>query len=164
MSTPAVTFDKTVFLAGYPQFAALSDAQFAFYFSSAGLYCANDICNPAFCAGILPQLLYLLTAHIAWLNAPRDANGNPAATGAPPSPIVGRISSASEGSVSVSSENSYPPGSAQWYQQTPWGSQYYEATAQFRTFRYAAQPTIVGTGLFPGYGYFGSGRGCRGGV
>lgn len=146
---PAVTFNYAGFIARYPEFAGLSTDQADAYFGEAGLYCTNETTNPAFPAGILPTLLNMLTAHIAWLNAPRDANGLPASSGAPASPIVGRISSASEGSVSVQTESQYPPGTAQWYQQTKYGAAYWAATAPYRTMRYAAQPTLVVNSLFP---------------
>ena len=64
-------------------------------------------------------------------NAPRDAAGIPAATGAPAPAIVGRISSASEGSVSVSSEykDSGSPSEA-FFTQTKYGAMFWQATAQ----------------------------------
>lgn len=147
MATPAVTFDYAVWVARYPEFAAVSELQALGYFQEAGLYCANEACNPAFT--VLPTLLNMLTAHIAWLNAPRDAAGNPASAGQPASSLVGRINSASEGSVSVQTENQYDPGTPQWYQQTKYGSAYWAATAQFRTARYSARPTVVVGGIFP---------------
>jgi hypothetical protein len=93
----------------------------------------------------------MLTAHIAWLNAPRDADGNPASTGSPASPIVGRINSASEGSVSVQADiGDATAGSPSqpWYMQTRYGAAYWAATAQYRTARYVANPVFV-----PGPGY-----------
>jgi Protein of unknown function (DUF4054) len=158
MATPAVTFVFSAWVARYPEFTPIGQTLAQSYFDEADSYCANDTTNPAFCvtvyAGAAPlpllaRLLYMLTAHIAWLNAPRDANGNPAAAGQPASPIVGRISSASEGSVSVQTENNYEAGTPQWYQQTRYGAAYWAATAQFRTFRYAAQPTRVASAIFP---------------
>lgn len=145
----AVTFDYETWILRYPEFTAVSEPLAQEYFNEAGLYCTNDTCNTAFPAGVLGTFLNMLTAHIAWLNAPRDAQGNPATTGQPASPIVGRINTASEGSVSVGSENLYPPGSAQWYQQSKYGAAYWAATAPYRTMRYAAQPTYVPNGTFP---------------
>lgn len=143
----AVTFDYAAWVARYPEFANVSEPQALGYFDEAGLYCANDACNPAL--AVLPTLLNMLTAHIAWLNAPRDASGNPAASGQPASPLVGRISNASEGSVSVQTENQYDSGTPQWYQQTRYGAAYWAATAQFRTARYSARPTVVAGPIFP---------------
>jgi len=151
MAAP-VTFDYPAFVARYPEFAGLSRPQAQSYFDDACVICQNTAANPADAAGILPQLLTYLTGHIAWLNAPRDANGNPAATGQPASPIVGRINTASEGSVSVGADigdaNAGSPSQA-WYMQTRYGAQYWAATAQFRTARYSARPTVVANPLFP---------------
>lgn len=154
MASPAVTFDYKTWVARYPEFTGVPQELAQLYFNEAGLYCANESCNPAY-PSILPTLLNQLTAHIAWLNAPRGANGQPAAAGQPASPLVGRINSASEGSVSVSVENSFEPGTPQWFQQTKYGAAYWAATAQYRTMHYAAQPTFVGAAIFP---FVGRGR------
>lgn len=150
----AVTFNYATWVARYPEFAAVSEPLAQSYFDEAGLYCQNVTCNPAFAAGVLPTLLNMLTAHIAWLNAPRDENGNPASTGAAAPEIVGRINSASEGSVSVQAEwNTGTPASPSeaWYIQTKYGAAYWGATAQFRTFQYSALPTVVAGPLYPAY-------------
>ena len=159
MPTPAVTFVYSAWVARYPEFSAIGQTLAQAYFDEAGSYCANDVSNPAFCVTVyagqtplplLARLLYMLTAHIAWLSAPRDANGNPAATGQPASPLVGRISSAAEGSVNVGVElaGSGSPSEA-FFTQTKYGFAYWQATAQFRTFQYAAQPTRVPSAIFP---------------
>ena len=152
LPTPVVTFVPATFVARYPEFDALTNDMLQAYFDEAGLYCANASSNPAWCVGVLPQLLNLVTAHVAWLNAPRDANGNPAAVGAPASPIVGRINSASEGSVSVGAEfsSSGSPSEA-WFLQTKYGAAFWQASAQFRTAQYSARPTVVAGGGFPQY-------------
>lgn len=145
-----VAFNFTTFTARYPEFAGLDPMQAQAYFDEAGLYCDNSACNPAFGIGILPTLLNMLTAHIAWLNAPRDANGNPSSSGQVASPIVGRINTATQGSVSVGAElqGSGSPSEA-WFTQTKYGFAFWNATAQFRTMRYSARPTIVGPPIFP---------------
>lgn len=153
----AVAFDLTGFRALYPEFAGVSDAQLNAYFGQAGLYLANDTCNPAFGAGVMPQLYNMLVAHLTWLFAPRDASGNPATTGASPASLVGRINSATEGSVSVQADmgdaNAGSPSQA-FYMQTRYGAQFWYATAQFRTARYVARPTIVAGAMLP----YGRGR------
>ena len=156
-----VAYNYATWIANYPEFAACSSAQGQAWFNRAGLFWANDGSGLESNPTIQEQLMYMLTSHLAWLNAPRDPNGNPAATGQPAPAVVGRISSASEGSVSVSTEwaGSGSP-SAAWFIQTKYGAMYWQATAGYRTFRYAAQPTIVPTGAFPGPYGFGRGRGC----
>lgn len=155
MAFPAVTFNFAAWVAAYPEFVNADPVQAQFWFDSATDVFANDTCNPAW-TGDTPRftrLFWTLTAHIGWLSAPRDANGQPAASGQPASPIVGRISSASEGSVSVSAEwNGSGSPSEAWFLQTKYGAQFWQATAQFRTARYVAQPTYVagGRGYPPG--------------
>lgn len=150
---PTVTFDPANFVATFPVFKQLTQPRLQICFDLAGLYFAN-----AGWTGALPQaptLLNLLTAHIAWLSSFRDANGNPVEEGAADSlPPPGRVSNASEGSVSlgldVGDTNAGSPSQA-WYMQTTWGQMYWYATGQFRTFRYvppAPNPVTVG-GSFP---------------
>lgn len=153
-TTPPVTFVPGDFRAVYGQFAGCGDVQLNAWFKRATFICGNEACNPANAVpGQLANLLNLLTAHIGWLNAPRDASGNPSSAGTPPPPIVGRINSASEGSVSVGADmgdaNAGSPSQA-WFMQTPWGAEYWAATAQFRTARYVALPPILQGPFFPG--------------
>ena len=68
-------------------------------------------------------LLNMLVAHIAKLNGPNNGG------------LVGRISNASEGSVSVAVDfNS--PDTAAWLNQTQYGAQFYASTASLRTMHY----------------------------
>jgi hypothetical protein len=130
------TFNFTAFVAAYPEFAAISSAQGQAFWDLGTLYWPNDGTGPVCDQTTQTNLLNMMTAHIAWLKAPRDAAGNPAESGQPASAIVGRITSANQGSVSVSAENQYSPGTEQWYQQTRYGSAFFAATAAFRTARY----------------------------
>jgi hypothetical protein len=164
MTTPVITFTFADWIAQFPEFAATNPNAAQSWFNRASILCANDAFNPAYgldgTGAMLGTLLYLLTSHIAWLNAPRDANGNPASTGAPASPIVGRIDQASEGSVSVHADmgeaNVAFPTQA-WFLQTRYGAEYVAATACLRTARYSARPIVV-----PGPAYFGRGIGFGG--
>lgn len=82
----------------------------------------------------IPQrqmLLGLLTAHIASLFG--KINGKPARS------VVGRISNAVEGSVSVALDFPDRPG-AEWYSQTQWGAMFWAATARYRMARYYPGP------------------------
>lgn len=58
------------------------------------------------------QLLFLLVAHLCALRG--EDNG-----------LVGRITSASEGSVSVSVDSSGSNDASWWYLQTPYGADYW---------------------------------------
>jgi len=152
-SSPPITFSYQTWVAMFPIFSALTPEQGQAYFSRAtGAIVANSCSNPAFADGNLSYLVYLATSHVAWLNCPKDANGNPAATGTAPSPLVGRISSAQEGSVNVQTEwNAGDQTQFDAYmQQSPYGVEYLSAIAPYRTGRYLARPTIVINGIFPG--------------
>lgn len=152
--TAVVTFDNAKWAAEFPLFANVGATLGASYFRRAGYLCGNEPQSPLACEpGMLSDALYLLTSHIAFLNAPRDANGNPAAAGAPASPLVGRIDQATEGSVSVHADmgdaNAGSPSQA-WYMQTTWGAEYWAITAAIRTARYSALPTAVPGPVYPG--------------
>ena len=148
---PVVVFSYAGFTEEFPEFSALSQAQCQGYFNRAQAFFANNTCNPAFGVDgtglFMGSMLNLLTAHIAWLNAPRDSNGNPSATGSSAStPAVGMIKSASEGSVSVGLDIGDVAGgspSQPYYMQTRYGTEFWFATAGFRTAIYAANPTRV---------------------
>jgi hypothetical protein len=149
IATTAVVFNYAIWIARYPEFANVSPDLAAAYFDEAGLYWTNRGWQASL--SIAPTLLNMLTAHIAWLYAPRDGGqGNPSSTGQGASQLVGRISSAVEGSVNVSTEltASGSPSEA-FFSQTKYGLSFWQATAQFRTARNAARPTIVANGMFP---------------
>lgn len=141
-----VTFSYDTWTAMFAEFAGLSAPQGQGYFNRACLICANSPANPMNGDGILATMLYLLTSHIAWLNCPRDASGNPAASGAPAAPLVGRVANASEGSVSVQVEwngGMDASGMQAYFTQTKYGAEYWAASAPYRTARYIARPTRV---------------------
>ena len=131
----------------FNEFSPLTAAQGQGYFNNATLICANSCSNPIYGDGNLAALLYWLTSHFAWLNCPKDAIGNPAATGAIASQLVGRISDANEGSVSVSTEWRGDTSDIEAFlAQSRYGITYWSMTAQYRTSRYLARPTIVVNG------------------
>jgi len=130
-----VTFDWAAWSARYPELAAyVAQTQAQGFFAEAQLYCDNTDTSPVTNVATRSVLLNMLVAHIAALNAP---------LGTPSSPLVGRISSATEGSVNVSAEMNYPPGSAQWFQQTKYGAAFWQATLRFRMFRYVQGPVRI---------------------
>ena len=156
----SVAFDYPTWAATFPELANVNPAQAGMYFSFATLYFQN-----AGWQGSLPQapaLLNLLTAHIAFLFAPRDAQGNPSSTGTvPPPAIVGRISSATQGSVTVQTDfeaNSGSPSQG-WYEQSRYGLAYWAATAQFRTAVYMPGTQrarrAATSGVLPGWPFAG---------
>ena len=132
-----VSLNYNNWIARYPEFAATVPQNLALlYFNEAGLYCDNTTSSPVqddSVGGQRDQFLQMITAHIAALNAP-NADGSPA------SPLVGRIASAGQGSVNVSTDNQYPPGSSQWFQQTKYGAAFWGASKRYRSFRYINRP------------------------
>lgn len=127
----AVTFNPVTWKSRYSVFVTVDNALAGMFFDEACLYCANQL-NPVPTLTELTLLLYMLTAHVAWLAGSGTGNG-----GSGPGP-VGRLSNATEGSVTVAFANDYPPGTPQWYQQTQFGAAFWAATAKYRTFRYRA--------------------------
>ena len=128
----AVVFDPTAFKARYPEFAAVPDATLTACFMEAGLYLSNADNSPVQNITRRATLFNMLTAHVAYLGGLLSADGMPRP--------VGRVSQASEGSVSAAFEGP-PPGSAQWFQQSQYGAAFWQATSSLRGFRYLAQPT-----------------------
>lgn len=135
-------FDYSVWSILYPTLAPkVPQPVAAAYFSQAGLYLNNTDDSIVSDVGARTQLFYLLVSHIAALNG---------ATPASEAGLVGRISEASQGSVTIKTDLSASPGSEQWYVQTPWGFQYWEATAQYRNAQYIpGEQPFLGV---PGYG------------
>lgn len=126
-----VTFDYPTWIAIYPEFTAtVSAPQAQQYFTLATSIHRNDGGGPVSDATQQLALLNMLTAHIAAMFAPPSA-------GQPASSIVGRINSASQGSVSVQAaySNNVTEQMA-WFIQTKYGAMYWTATAPFRTMRY----------------------------
>ncbi len=126
-----VTFDPVGWAARYTEFAYLPQATILAYAAEAQMYLRNDGGGPVNNATVQLTLLNMVTAHVAALNAPLP-NGQPGPT------LVGRISSASEGSVSVSAQNDYPPGTPQFFQQTKYGSAFWAASAPYRRMKYVS--------------------------
>lgn len=160
---PAVTFDYAAWQAMFPDFANVSSAYATSCFTRATFLCQNNAANPVVSRsfGDTTQLTYflnLLTAHICWLNAPQ-VNGIPNTTGgASPSPLVGRVSQASEGTVSVSTDlgaGNMPQGMA-YYAQTKWGLEYWQASAGYRQGPYIPGVGPSRWGVPGGFGPFGA--------
>lgn len=156
-----ITFDPAAFLVLFPQFNYLAPATLTAYFDVATTFVRNDGFGPVTSDQMQTQLLNFATAHIVKLFALT-------ADGQTPSDIVGRINNASQGSVSVGSEMLLPPGSAQWWNQTPFGAAFWLLSAPFRTMRYLPGPQkpvapwpVAGTFFIPsaGYGNYGCGWG-----
>lgn len=152
MIAGVVDFDYALWSQAYPNLAAKADAPLAgMFFSRACGFLDN---TPASRVSDLTQrrdLLFLLTAHIAKLNQLAAAAGDGPG-------IVGRITDATQGSVSVSADLGLAPSTSAmqaWLTQTPYGVDYWAATAFLRTAVYVPAPAApfgrgYGYGLGPG--------------
>jgi hypothetical protein len=124
-----VAFNYANWIALFPEFASIPQATVTDqYFPLATVYHRNDGGGPVPTAALQSAYLNLMTAHIA------ARYGTIA--GQAPSTLVGRIASASEGSVNVSADFPLETPSQAWFAQTKYGADYYQATRPYRTFRY----------------------------
>lgn len=128
----AVVFDPAEFKARYPEFAAVADATLTACFNEAGLYLSNADNSPVQNLTRRATLFNMLTAHVAYLGGLLSADGMPRP--------VGRVSQASEGSVSAAFEY-LTPGTAAWFTQTQYGASFFQATSSLRGMRYIPCPT-----------------------
>lgn len=130
-----VTFNFGDWIGLYPEFGTVSPAQAQAYFNQATTVCDNTPTSPIQDPFTLTTLLYLATAHIAQLFAMLN--------GQAPRSLVGRISNAAEGSVSVATVYTTPTTDLQaWWNQTSYGAMFWSSTTMFRTGFYVR----------PGYG------------
>lgn len=128
----AVIFDPVVFKVRYPEFTAVDNARLSALFSEAQLYLSNTdkpVTDPIKRA----VLFNMLVAHIASLSGVLAGN-TPAA--------VGRVASAGLGSANVSTEY-LPAGTHAFFTQTQYGAAFWQATVQYRSFRYYPNPTVI---------------------
>ncbi|STK44068.1 Uncharacterised protein [Escherichia coli] len=108
-----VTFDCRMFVSLYPEFSTVTPELLTAVFNQAtALYLDNTDDSPVTDLKEREQLLFLLVAHLCALRG--LGNGRDGQAG-----LVGRITSASEGSVSVSVDNSGSNDASWWYLQTP---------------------------------------------
>ena len=129
-----VTFDPVAFKQRYPEFAAVPDPTLTACFDEAGLYLSNTDNSPVQNLTRRATLLNMLTAHVAYIGGLLSADGMPRP--------VGRVSQASEGSVSAAFEGVPPtPGSGAWFQQSQYGAAFWQATSSLRGMRYIPCPT-----------------------
>ena len=123
-------FDPALFKAVYPQFANVDNALLNYFFEKAESTLLDN--SETACVPLKERkiLFYLLVAHMAELQKRID-EGN--------SSLVGRVSSASEGSVSIGTDYNIGGNSAQWYNQTPYGAEYWALTVRYRSSLYVVE-------------------------
>ena len=121
------------------------------YFAEACTFLDNSDCSLVEDVNLRLTYLNLIVAHIALCNG---------AGGDDRSALVGRISSVTEGSVTIAAElNGFTGDQAAYFAQTPYGAQYWASTNGYRTMQYVPgqQPFlgVPGEGLVRGYGLYG---------
>ncbi|MDX4947161.1 DUF4054 domain-containing protein [Providencia manganoxydans] len=121
-----VELDPNRFKEAYPQFNMLNDTQLQMLFVKACSLLNNTKCSYVKDLAEREMLLFLLMAHMAMIQSQIN-EGNSA---------VGRASSASEGSVSVSLDYGPTTNAEKWYTQTPYGAEYWQMTSKYRSFLY----------------------------
>lgn len=128
-----VQFNFLIWAAVFPSLASVGPMAAGIYWTQAGLYLDNTPTSPVGDLQKRAMILGMITAHIATLFG--TVNGNA------PSGLVGRISNAAEGSVSVAPEMPGPM-SAAWFNQTSFGAAAWQAMAPYRQALYIAAPQI----------------------
>ena len=135
-----VVFDPVEFRALYPTIQATDD-QLEMYFEMAETFLDNTKCSVVKDLGARKRLLYLLVAHIATLTGQAEKGNN----------VVGRVSSATEGTVSIGLDYGTMGNNERWYLQTPWGAMYWQLTKKYRSavYRLGLRPMPVQRTYFP---------------
>lgn len=140
-----VVFNAPEFVAAYPAFATLLNAQMAAAFAVATIFLNNSCCSIVEDAPTRQLLLYMLTAHVCALIY--------GSNGTAPSGMVGRVDSAKEGTVSVSASYANDMSMSEaYFSQTPYGAMFWQATVAFRMGGYITPgPSQACIGGLPGY-------------
>lgn len=156
--TSPVVFQYSIWSALYPQFdGTVTETQAGFYWNLAGLYLDNTPCSVvpvtnSAGAPVRAPILGMITAQIAQLLSGSSLQ--------PLNPLVGRVSGATEGSVSVQTELNTPVEAA-WYTLTTYGFMAWQSLAPYRTALYIPGPRRYAGGYgfpalpFGGYPWLG---------
>lgn len=131
-----VVFDPAAFKLAFPQFANAADGQLTALFTMIG-FSLIDNTDGSIVVNVDQRaaMMNLLMAHLLTLFGYTTATG----TVTPGTGAVGRVASATEGTVSTSLGYNVPAGASEaWYSQTPYGAMYWVMTAPFRSFHYVA--------------------------
>lgn len=122
------TLDPNVFREMFPKFQDLSDTAIELLFKKAEMYIPKDCINEDF----IDMIIYETAAHLAQINL---------------SGGVGRVASATQGSVSTSLEYNDKTLGASWWTQTPYGANVWQLISGCYGFEYIPAPY----GYYPGY-------------
>jgi uncharacterized protein DUF4054 len=142
---PLVTFDYATWAALFPELSAtIGEPTATLYFGMASSFVDNTPCSLLACnIPLLTNVLNLLTAHWAKLFGALNGEESPQ--------TVGRISQASQGSVSLALDMGPPNKDAAFFNQTKYGAAAWQMLLPYRTARYLVAPRpYLGVG---GFGY-----------
>lgn len=117
------------FKALFPAFAATASNLLSAKFGLAGLYLTNTDSSPVQDVNLRTQLLYMITAHLAQLDPTIGGQA-----------VVGRISNATEGAVTVATDYKTQSQTESFWVQTQYGAMFWNATAKFRSALYRPAP------------------------
>jgi hypothetical protein len=136
MSNP-VCFSYSAWVLSFPELSSVSQVMAEGYFAYAEIIQRNDGTGPVSSDKTQLMLLNLLTAHICVLNTQTYGDAQPGAPKPAGGAMVGRVNSATEGSVTVSSDyGASVPFNAAWFLQTRYGAMWWQMTGPYRTMRY----------------------------
>lgn len=136
-ATPGVAqFQYELWATAYPELATSVSSQLATaLFRRATIMLNNTPTSPVADVDRRLDLLNMIVAHLAALGGAGQAGG---ASG-----LVGRVTNAREGDVSVSVDAGPSSASNAWWLQTSYGFEYWTATANLRTMRYVPGPRPI---------------------
>lgn len=130
-----VIFDPVAFKEAFPEFVDVPNARLQILFTAATGYIDNTDASIIVDGDRRSAIFSLIVAHLLTLRG----NGIVGSSNSGPSGVVGRLSSATEGSVSSSFDMGVPMSTgAAWWNQTQYGAMAWMLLAPFRSFRYVA--------------------------
>lgn len=131
-----VVFDPVQFKIAFPEFQAVPDARLLVLFQVAQGMLDNTDASIVVDLQQRTTMFWYLVAHLLTLYGTGVSSS---AGGGGPSGVVGRLSTATEGTVTASYEFNIPASaSAAWWNQTQYGATYWMMMAPYRSFRYVA--------------------------
>lgn len=130
-----VTFDPVAFVAQFPAFTAVSPTTLGMYFGMAEAFLNNTPASIVQDLTIRTNLLYLITAHIAFLMG-RASAGDGSQAG-----LVGQMTGATEGTVNATFAQVQSQNAAFWAQ-SQYGLLFWQMALPYRSFQYFAAPNV----------------------
>lgn len=142
MTTGIAVFTYAAWVLRYPEFTSVNSGLAQLYWNEAQAYVDNTPCSIIQDVNQRTTFLNMVTAHICALNA--------VIGGVSSSPLVGRISNATEGSVTVATQLDVPQGTPQFWAQSKYGIAFWVASSSYRMMLYAPGPRNNPARFYPG--------------